>query len=89
MPRRRYGKPVSLLQLQAILSQAIIDTKRLTDIAEPTPELVLKVSHALAQLAGPYRQLLETSDLQATQAAMEHRLVALEDAHHAVNGQRA
>jgi hypothetical protein len=73
MPRRRYGKPIDLMQLRAVLSQAILDTKRLTDVPEPAQELVLKVAHALAQLAGPYRQLLEASDLDARLTALEHR----------------
>jgi hypothetical protein len=74
MPRRRYGKPLDLMQLRCVLSQAILDTKRLTDVPEPSPELVLKVAHALAQLAGPYRQLLETSELEARLQALEATL---------------
>lgn len=66
------------MQLQCVLSQAILDTKALTDVPEPTPELVLKVAHALAQLAGPYTRLLETSDLDATLQAMSERLAAME-----------
>jgi hypothetical protein len=73
MPRRRYAKPGDILQLRTVLWQTILDTKALTDGSDAAPEMVLKVAHALAQLAGPYRQLLETSDLEARLAALETR----------------
>jgi hypothetical protein len=76
MPRRRYAKPGDVLQLRTVLWQTILDTKALTDGPEPAPEMVLKVAHALAQLAGPYRQLLETSDLETRLTALEARFSA-------------
>jgi hypothetical protein len=76
MPRRRYAKPGDVLQLRTVLWQTILDTKALTDGPDPAPEMVLKVAHALAQLAGPYRQLLETSDLEARLTALEARFSA-------------
>jgi hypothetical protein len=81
MPRRRYGKPIDLRQLRAVLSQAILDTKQLTDVPEPSQELVLKVAHALAQLTGPYRQLLEASDLEQRLTALEQRISAETNSH--------
>jgi hypothetical protein len=74
MPRRRYAKPGDVLQLRRVLWQAILDTKALTDVPDPSPETVLKVAHALGQLAGPYRQLLESSDFEQRLAAVETRL---------------
>jgi hypothetical protein len=59
------------MQLRAVLSQSILDTKKLTDVPAPTPEMVLKVAHALAQLAGSYTRLCETSDHEARLQALE------------------
>jgi hypothetical protein len=73
MPRRRYGKPIDLTQLRAVMSQAILDTKKLTDGPDPSPELVLKVAHALSQLAGSYERLVRGDDF-------DKRLRALEEA---------
>jgi hypothetical protein len=65
MARKRYGKPGDLTQLRTVLWQAILDTKALTDVRPPSNELVLKSSHALAQLAGVYTKLVETAELEA------------------------
>jgi hypothetical protein len=73
MPRRRYAKPGDVLQLRTVLWQTILDTKALTDGPDPAPEMVLKVAHALGQLAGPYRQLVETSNFDVRLTALEAR----------------
>jgi hypothetical protein len=72
MARKRYGKPGDLLSLQRILWQAILDTKGLTD-GEASADLVLKTSHALAQLAGAYQKVLFTTDIEARLTALEQR----------------
>jgi hypothetical protein len=64
------------MQLRAVMSQAILDTKRLTDAPDPSPELVLKVSHAMSQLCGAYVKLVETVALED----FDRRLTALESA---------
>jgi hypothetical protein len=62
------------MQLRCVLSQAILDTKKLTDVPNPSPELTLKVAHALGQLAGPYTKILEGAEL----ADISERLTILE-----------
>jgi hypothetical protein len=74
MPRRRYGKPLDVMQLRAIMSQAIRDTKALTDGPNPPESLVLKVANSLAQLCGPYAKLLEVTDVEKRLTAIEARL---------------
>lgn len=74
MARKRRGKPLDLAHLRAVLSRAILESEAVFDDPDISPELVLKVAHALAQLAGPYRQILE-GDMEARMVAMERRLL--------------
>jgi hypothetical protein len=73
MARKRYGKPGDLMQLRTVLWQAILDAKALTDSSPSAPGLVLRCAHALAQLAGAYTKLVESSELEQRIKALEER----------------
>jgi hypothetical protein len=77
-PRKRYGKPLDLLQLQTLVSQALRYLAETIDNAELAQELRLRACSAMAANAGVYRQLLETSDLDTKLQAMSERLAAME-----------
>jgi hypothetical protein len=72
MARKRYGKPGDLLSLQRVLWQAIVDTKALTD-GEASADLVLKTSHALAQLTNAYQKLVLGTEFEQRLRALETR----------------
>jgi hypothetical protein len=73
MARKRRHKPGNLDDLRRVLWQMILEVESLLATRPPSSELVLKSAHALAQLAGAYRAVTETADLEA-------RIVALEGA---------
>jgi hypothetical protein len=74
MARKRRGKPGDLVQLRAVLWRTILEVEALLDARPPATEVVLKSAHALAQLAGAYTKLTETTELEARIAALEgHR----------------
>jgi hypothetical protein len=76
MPRKRYGKPLDLLQLQTLVSQSLRYLADTIDNVEFSPELRLRACSAMAANAGVYRQLLETSDMEQRLDAIEQRLNA-------------
>ena len=71
--RRRRAKPGSLEQLTAVLWRCVLEVEALLNEDECPADRVLKAAHALAQLAGAYRTVIETADL-------EQRIQALEQA---------
>jgi hypothetical protein len=71
MARKRRGKPGDLVQLRAVLWRTILEVEALLDARPPATEVVLKSAHALAQLAGAYTKLTETTELEARIAALE------------------
>jgi hypothetical protein len=75
MARKRHAKPGDLTQLRAVLWRTILEVEALLDARPPANELVIKSTHALAQLAGSYTKLVETCDLsnrlEALEAAMQ------------------
>ena len=71
--RRRRAKPGSLEQLTAALWQCVLEVEALLNEDECPADRVLKAAHALAQLAGAYRAVMETAEL-------EQRIRALEEA---------
>jgi hypothetical protein len=74
MARKRRGKPGDLVHLRAVLWRTILEVEALLDARPPATEVVLKSAHALAQLAGAYTKLTETTELEARIAALEgHR----------------
>jgi hypothetical protein len=81
MARKRYRKPGDLTQLRAVLWRTILEVEDLLDVPQRPPDLVLKSAHALAQLAGAYRAVLETVDIDARLTALEHRLSRTEVVH--------
>jgi hypothetical protein len=71
--RRRRAKPGSLEQLTAVLWRTILEIEALLNEDECPADRVLKSAHALAQLAGAYKGVIEV-------ASIEQRLEALERA---------
>jgi hypothetical protein len=71
-PRKRYGKPLDLLQLRVLVSETIRYLAATLD-SELSPELRLRACSAMAANAGVYRQLLETSDLEQRVSTLEQQ----------------
>jgi hypothetical protein len=71
MPRKRPHTPGSLAQLRAVLWRTIREVEDLLDVRPCSTETVLKSAHALAQLAGAYRGVLEVVDIEARLAKLE------------------
>ena len=71
MARKRRTKAGDLGELRRVLWRTIIEVEALLDARPPSSELVLKSAHALAQLAGAYRAVTETADLEARIVALE------------------
>jgi hypothetical protein len=73
MARKRRRKAGNLDDLTRVMWQTILEVEALLDTRPPSNDLVLRSAHALAQLAGSYTRLVETS-------ALEERIAALEGA---------
>jgi hypothetical protein len=71
MARKRRTKPGNLDDLRRVLWRTIMEVEALLDTRPPANDLVLKSAHALAQLAGAYRAVTETADLEARIVALE------------------
>jgi hypothetical protein len=69
--RKRHHKPGDLTQLRRVFWDTILEVEALLDVRPPSTEVVLKSAHALSQLAGAYKGIVEVVDL-------EQRLFALE-----------
>jgi hypothetical protein len=69
--RKRYGKPLDLLQLQTLVSQAIRYLSDTIGNDELSRELRLRACSAMAANAGVYRQLLETGEIEKRLTALE------------------
>jgi hypothetical protein len=75
MARKRRAKPGDLSQLRAVLWRTILEVEALLDTRPPSNDVVLRSAHALAQLAGTYKGVLEVVDLDARLTALEQRFV--------------
>jgi hypothetical protein len=73
MSRKRHIKAGNLADLQRVLWRTVIAVEALLDTRPPSNDLVLRASHALAQLANAYKSVTEM-------ASIEERLSALEAA---------
>jgi hypothetical protein len=71
MPRKRRRKAGNLDDLTRVLWQVILEVEALLDTRPPSNDLIIKSAHALAQLAGAYRAVIETTDLEARLSALE------------------
>jgi hypothetical protein len=69
MARKRHPKAGSLDDLKRILWSMIRRVERLSDDAEP--EQVLRCAHALSQLSGSYRSVIEGVDMEQKIRALE------------------
>jgi hypothetical protein len=72
--RRRRAKPGTLEQLTAVLWRTVLEIEALLNEDECPPDRVLRSAHALAQLAGAYRAVIETADFEARLSALEHSM---------------
>jgi hypothetical protein len=72
MARRRHLKAGTLADLQRVLWRTVLEVEALLDTRPPSTEVVLRCAHALAQLAGAYKGILEID--------VQDRLLALEQA---------
>jgi hypothetical protein len=80
MAHKRRAKPGDLGQLRRVLWQTILAVESLLDTRPPSNDLVLRGAHALAQLAGTYTRLVETSDLEERLAKLEASMAARRNA---------
>jgi hypothetical protein len=71
MARKYRPKAGDLTQLRAVLWRTIVEVEGLLDVRPPATDVVLKSAHALAQLAGAYTKLTETTELEARISALE------------------
>ena len=69
--RRRRSKPGTLEELTAVLWRTIREVEAL--LAEPDcpPERVLRTGHCLAQMAGAYRAVTDTLEIEQRIRALE------------------
>jgi hypothetical protein len=81
MPRRGSRQPGDITHLRRVLWRTILEVEALLDARPPSSELVLKSAHALAQLAGAYRGVLQVSDIADRLTALEQQREA-ESNHH-------
>jgi hypothetical protein len=61
----------NLDDLTRILWRTIVEVEGLLDTRPPSNDLILRSAHALAQLAGAYRGILEVVDLDKYRSALE------------------
>ena len=70
MARKRRRKAGNLTDLQRVLWAMILKVEELLD-GDPPSERVLRCAHALAQLAGAYKGVYETSEIEKRLEALE------------------
>jgi hypothetical protein len=73
-PMRKPRQSMDIAQLRSSLSWAIKRSERLLADPKLSAELLLKVTHALAQSAGVYRALIESTELEQRMQVLEQRL---------------
>ena len=79
MRRKRRLKSGNLADLRRVMWRTIVEVEALLDARPPSNDLVLKSAHALAQLAGSYTRLVETTDLETRLQALEAAMQAEQD----------
>jgi hypothetical protein len=60
-----------LSQLRGVLWRTIREVEALLDVRPCSTDVILKSAHALAQLAGAYRGVLEVESIEARLAKLE------------------
>jgi hypothetical protein len=73
MARKRHLKPGDLTQLRRVVWGVILEIEALLDAQPISPDLILRSGHALAQLAGAYTKLVESSELEQRIKALEEQ----------------
>jgi hypothetical protein len=71
MSRKRRIKAGNLADLQRVLWRTITEVEALLDARPPSTDLVLRAAHALVQLAGAYRGVVEMTDIEPRLKALE------------------
>jgi hypothetical protein len=71
MSRKRRIKAGNLADLQRVLWRTVVEVESLLDTRPPSNDLTLRAAHALAQLAGAYRALSDSIDLEKRIEALE------------------
>jgi len=70
-PRKRRRPAGDIATLKRVLWDLILDVEALRHHEEVSSDLVLRVAHALSQLAGTYLKILEVHDLATKVAELE------------------
>jgi hypothetical protein len=81
MIRKRRIKAGNLAELQRVLWRTVLEVEALLDTRPPSTEVVLRCAHALAQLAGAYKGVVEVADIEARLSALEQAAAADRNGH--------
>jgi hypothetical protein len=71
MQRKRRLKTGTLMDMQRVLWRTVGEVEALLDARPPSNELILRVAHALAQLANAYKSVVEVADIEPRLKALE------------------
>lgn len=72
MSRKRRLKPGNLAELQRVLWRTVVEVEGLLDDEDCPPDRVLRAAHAMAQVAGAYKTVVEAASLEARIMALEN-----------------
>ena len=76
MARKRYLRAGSLEDLRRLTWATVLEVQALLDVRPCSPDVVLRVAHALSQLASTYTKLTETAVLEERLAKLEASMTA-------------
>ena len=71
MRRKRHLMTGTLKDMQRVLWHTVGEVEALLDARPPSNELILRVAHALAQLANAYKSVAEVADIEPRLRALE------------------
>jgi hypothetical protein len=81
MSRKRHIKAGNLADLQRVLWRTVVEVEALLDTRPPSHDLVLRASHALAQLANAYKSVTEMASIEERLSALERATAAERNGH--------
>jgi hypothetical protein len=81
MSRKRRIRAGNLTDLQHVLWRTVIEVEALLDTRPPSNDLVLRASHALAQLANAYKSVTEMASIEERLSALERATAADRNGH--------
>ncbi len=80
--RQKRRKPAgSLADLQRVMWKTILEVEELLDTRPASNDLVLRASHALAQLANAYKSVTEMASIEERLSALERATAADRNGH--------